>query len=265
MVSQLTSATTDGQPSEDAQDDCVAGAICAAGMYLKGVSQVGGIYTPDNFKDHADGQGYVGFTAAIQYVDFCKTLGVDLEAFNGQPSDLIAHARQEIAAGHPVVFTEPDPYVSSSLGWSHVCVFYGDDNGFLEAMDPYIAKTVTRSYSEWQGLLQFNQVWVLKLAQAPASTPPAQAPLQASDDDIHVWYSLMHQIGHFPMIQEHGIEQSWLRAKHTHVPHLELGPPTEAEWDTGADVRRQFLMGRAVYEKATGETTWFTSAGAFKV
>lgn len=251
IVSQLTSITTDGKPSENREDDCVAAGICMLAMYLKGVHTIGGIYTPDNFKDKSAGQGYVGFTAAVQYIAYCAALGVRLYHQDGSQAQLIQDVRTNLSISQqPTIFTEPDPYMQGNF--SHVCIFIGDTGHSLVAIDPFIAKTVERSYSEWQGMLQFEQVWTGELMQGSATTK-----LTPTTDDMHVW----NLSGGRPFFVDHAIEQSWLRAKHNH--HIELGPPQEDEQDGAIDVRRLFLMGRAVYAKTSGVTTWYLCTGPF--
>lgn len=255
IVSQLTSITTDKQPSENREDDCVAASVCMLTMFLKSVKYLGGIYTPDNFKDKADGQGYVGFTAAVQYIKYCASLGVRLYHQDGNQAQLISFVRSNLSKKLPTIFTEPDPYSSNPLD-SHVCIFSGDTESGFVAIDPFIAKTIERSYSEWQGMLQFSQVWTGELMQQGSTTQP----LTPTVDDMHVWNMATKVFGSVPLVPEHGIPQSWLRAKH--LKHVELGPPLETELDMGLDIRQQFLMARAVYTKSTGVTTWYLSSGA---
>lgn len=166
MVSQLTTVTEDGLPNKDAPFECVAASLCAGCMWLNGVQHVGGEYTPDWFKDQAYSENYEGGTEARKYVEVCAHLGVKLYPVDGTPGQLVELAKQHLAAGHPVVFTEPDPYVDTSLpqyaGWSHVCVFYADNGQGLTAMDPYIARPVYRSYASWLNLLLFNELWILE-------------------------------------------------------------------------------------------------------
>lgn len=253
IVSQLTNITTDKLPSENKWDDCVAAAVLMVVMYLKGIKTLEGIYTVDNFKDKAAGQNYTGFTAAWQYVAFCASLGVRLHYQGGDPTSLIEQTKKNLQNNLPTIFTEPDPY-SKNPGDSHVCVFYGDDGKSLLAIDPFTASTIKRTYAAWGALLQFNQVWVGELIHAPAP-----ALIQPSEDDLHVWNLAAPIFGKVPLIPEHGIPQSWLRGKH--LQHRELGFPQENEIDTGPDIRQTFSMARAVYDKKSDQTTWFTSSG----
>lgn len=161
MISQLTTITSDGLPNRDAQFECVSTAILAGVMWLLGVTQLGGKFTPDYFKDTAYGETFYGGTSASAYVGLCASLGVALFPVNGIPATLVSESHKRIQAGNPVVFTEPDPYVSQSLNWSHVCVFYAEEQGFLTALDPYIGRPIRRTDDEWTRLLLDNQIWLL--------------------------------------------------------------------------------------------------------
>lgn len=251
IVSQLTSITTDKQPSENREDDCVAASVLMLTMFLKGVKSLGGIYTPDNFKDQGAGQGYVGFTAAVQYIKYCASLGVRLYHQDGNQAQLIEFVKSNLSKKLPTIFTEPDPYMQGNF--SHVCIFCADLGSSLVAIDPFIAEKIQRTYAEWQGMLQFSQVWTGELMQQGSTTQP----LTATVDDMHIW----NLAGVKPFYVDHAIEQSWLRAKH--IKHIELGPAQEDEEDTGPDVRRLFLMGRAVWSKVTGIVTWYLCTGPF--
>jgi hypothetical protein len=171
MINQNTPITEDGRPNKDAPFECVATAILAGVMWLLGVSQLGGKFTPDYFKDTVYGESYYGGTSAERYVGLCASLGVKLWAFNGMPAVLVSEAHKQLQQGHPVVFTEPDPYVSASLGWTHVCVFYSEEPGFLTALDPYIGRPVRRTDSEWTQLLQFQQIWILSKKEVVDEMP----------------------------------------------------------------------------------------------
>lgn len=163
MVSQLTAVTSDGRPSENAQEDCVPASIGAALLWYEGKSQWDTSINPDMLKDAAYGEAWRNDgTAASRYISICQQLGYHLYPVTGIPGALVTKAHEYLQAGVPVIFTEPDPYVSASLGWSHVCVFYAEEPGYLTALDPYIAKPVRRTDREWMELLQFNQIWILE-------------------------------------------------------------------------------------------------------
>ena len=167
MVSQKTTITSDGRPSEDALYECVAASIGAAILWYQKKAQWDQQINPDKLKDAAYGESYVGATSASAYVTFCKSLGFDLYPIGGSPGHLVDMAHHYLSEEKPVIFTEPDPYVSSSLGWSHVCVFYQDGDGYLVAMDPFIAQPVHRTNQEWLNLLQYNQIWILERLEDP--------------------------------------------------------------------------------------------------
>jgi len=163
MVSQLTQTTSDGLPSNNAEYDCVPASIGAAILYYQGKSSWDSQINPDMLKDAAYGEGFQNSgTAAAAYIPICNHLGYDLSPINGAPADLVAQAHTLIQQGIAVIFTEPDPYVPASYGWSHVCVWWSELPGSLTSMDPYIARPITRSDAEWAALLEFNQIWILK-------------------------------------------------------------------------------------------------------
>jgi len=164
MVSQLTSVTGDNKPSENRLYDCVAASIDAACRYLLNKSE-DSVFNPDSFKDQAYGDTWIGGTAAIKYIAFCKSLGVNLYPVQGSPQKLVALAHGYLAQEKPVIFTMPDSY-SSDPNMTHVCVFYADGPGYLVAMDPFPLPGVNsghpdrRTDAEWMNVLLFNEVWI---------------------------------------------------------------------------------------------------------
>jgi len=167
MVSQQTQVTSDGKPSENYQDDCVAAEVCGACMWLNGVTALDhDKYNPDKFKDMAYPGEYTGGTAAVKYIQYCASLGVKLWPLDGEPGYLIQQAHAHLAMQHPVICTEPDPYMPSSYGYSHVLTFYSDEvPGHLTAHDPWINKPVLRSDADWARLLLFKQIWIAERIQ----------------------------------------------------------------------------------------------------
>jgi hypothetical protein len=190
MVSQLTQVTSDGRPSENAQFDCVPAAIGAGLLWFEGKTAWDTEINPDLLKDAVYGEAWKQQgTAASAYVSFCQSRGVRLYAVNVTPAQLVVEAHKHIQQGHPVMFTEPDRYVSSSLGWSHVGVFYSEEAGFLTAMDPYIARPVRRTDSEWTQLLLFNQIWILERSgeDVPKILSIAEVASDFKELDAHHW------------------------------------------------------------------------------
>src|SRR6266567_4003040 len=160
MVSERTGVTGDSHPSENAGLDCVPASICAAAMYLNGISALGGKYTPDSFKDAVYGQGVTGGEEIWKYVPYLKTLGINLISQSGPSDMLLQTVHRQIKAGNPVVFTEPNPY--GNPNFTHVCVFFGEQPGFLTALDPWIAQAITHSDATWTHTLLNNEVWVME-------------------------------------------------------------------------------------------------------
>ncbi len=156
MLSQLSDIH-----EKNAAFDCVPTSLAAALSYLTGKPYDGGA-----IKDAVYGVGYTGATAAIEYVAYCKAQGVVLASMSGlDPAAMTAQAHAQLALGRPVVFTEVDPYVPASYGWTHVCVWYADNGDELTALDPYIGKPVTKTDQEWQAVLRENQLWILYLEE----------------------------------------------------------------------------------------------------
>lgn len=148
MISQR-----DGDPNQDF--DCVPASIAACVTWLTGKG-----YTARQIKDAVYGVNYQGGTGAQAYVSYCREQGVTLAPMDGNGSQLVADLRAQIAAGHPCLITEPDPYLA---GWTHVCAAYKDDGSNIVVMDPWIDQPIAKSYGNWTAQLQDNEIWVLEL------------------------------------------------------------------------------------------------------
>lgn len=160
MVAERTTITGDSHPSENAGLNCVPSSILAGVMYLLGILQLGGKFTPDSFKDAVYGQGTTGGESPSAYVAYLsKEFGITLSSFKGTPASLVAEAHRQIAAGHPVIFTIPNPY--GNPNYTHVCVFYGTGQRTLIAMDPWIVRGVTKSDAAWASVMQYNEIWIM--------------------------------------------------------------------------------------------------------
>ncbi len=166
-VSQRTTVTSDGRPSEDALYDCVPASIGAVMLWLEGKSAWDSTINPDKMKDAVYGDAYTGGTSASRYVQIAHDMGFTLSDMNA-PTALgtVALARALLLQHEPAIFTMLDPYVDTSLDeyrdWTHVCVFVGADAGGLTAMDPFIAQLVYKSDATWASLLRANQVWTVE-------------------------------------------------------------------------------------------------------
>jgi hypothetical protein len=161
---QNLTTLSDGTKDPNEPFDCVPESIAAGLQYYLGRNFSGGV-----LKEIAYGRDYQGGTAARAYVQYCAQVGIHLYPIDGNTTDLLVLAHGHIRAGHPVVFTEIDPYVDVRLpqwqGATHVCVWYAESPGQLVAMDPFIADAITRSDTDWQQILQENEIWIMERIQ----------------------------------------------------------------------------------------------------
>lgn len=147
--------------------DCVAASIGAVILWLQGKTAWDDQINPDKLKDAAYGENYTGGTSAAAYTAFCASLGFALRSVSASdPVQVINLARQLVSQGTPAIFTEIDPYVDTNLpayeGWTHVCVFFGEDAAGLTALDPYIAQPVYKSNASWASALRSYQLWIVE-------------------------------------------------------------------------------------------------------
>lgn len=153
---------TDGDPN--AEFDCVPASLAASANYLLGKPAV----NDAAMKDSVYGRGYIGGTAASQFIPYLKGRGLHLYSIEGTYKDLLARTHAELAQNHPVIFTRDDPY-SSDPNMTHVCVWYKDAPGFLTCMDPYGATSITMSDGQWLAHLRFQEIWILEKAMLQIS------------------------------------------------------------------------------------------------
>ncbi len=162
---QRTETTSDGQPPEDGDRDCVPRSIASALTFLTGVQ-----FNGDELHDAVYGQGYLGMQDAARYVDYCAAHGVALSLVQDAPAALIARAHREIAAGHPVLLTIPSqwgiPARLQPAGYTtHVVVLCGTGATSLRAMNPWIAPVWhdnTDAY--WTDELVGGAMWIMRKA-----------------------------------------------------------------------------------------------------
>jgi len=165
---QNSTVLQDGSKDANGAFDCVPTSIAAGMQYLTGQSFEGGI-----LKEIVYGSAWSGGQAANAYVQYCSHWNVHLYPVDGSPTTLIDQAHAHLQAGHPLLFTIDDPYVNTSLpqyeGWTHVIVLYGENPGYLSAMDPFIAKTVTKTDAAWQRDMRENEIWILERIDKPVA------------------------------------------------------------------------------------------------
>ncbi len=257
-LNQLNEPTSDGKPDENREFNCVPDSLAMVFNWLLKTNK----YHGDLLKDAACGQGYVGFTAASEYVSFARSQGIKLYPVEGYGMQLVQLIHQYLAKGLPVVATEPDPYVNPSKGWSHVILFYADQPGQLTAMDPYGAHPVTRSDKDWAAILQFHEIWIGELLPGvhPITMSNYQVPTGWRDDGTtllapnniavvkgfrewildptHNWHP-----SNFPLQPEEGITQ------------LEISNPAlgSGTWQPFRWTVLEWTTGRGVFEMWTGQ------------
>jgi hypothetical protein len=232
----------------NAEYDCVPTAIAAGLCYLTGQQFSGG-----KIKDVVYGAPYVGATAVTNYADYCRQHGVTLSSASGSGAQLTSTIRTQLAAGHPVLAIEPDPYVSSTLRWTHAVVFFAADKSgtnTLTAMDPYIAQAVTKSDQEWASTIQFQEVWPMFLLQReeehvggiPQGWSDDGTKLQAPQCQYHVVNGFRN------WILTHAWEPANIPLENeNHVSQLELSNPA-----LGAGQRQRFRTTSLEYTSKQG-------------
>jgi len=166
LFGQRTTVTGDLQESENAEFNCVAASIAAIILRYENLVQWSKEINPDLLKDAAYGQGYTGGTAASSYVAICNKLGYTLSHIDGNTTILVKKGHELLQRGIPFIFTEDDPYVPASYGWSHVCVVDGEINSGFTVMDPYPPKRLTISDGWAINNFRFNQLWYLEPKEA---------------------------------------------------------------------------------------------------
>lgn len=189
FVNQLNSPTDDGKPDENKWYNCVPASICACLRYITGDES----FEPDQLKDLAYGENWVNLgTSASAFVDFCASHGVNLYPIdNSTYTDAVSQAHRLLRTlFRPVIFTQQDDY-SSNPNFTHVCVWFAEEQGSLTCMDPFGGKSITYSDSLWINRLRSTQLWsVEKMTNMPVvpsgwHDDPATETL-AAPNGVHV-------------------------------------------------------------------------------
>jgi hypothetical protein len=171
LVSQQTPISADGS-SPNKNMDCVPASIGACILWYQGKTQWDQEVNPDKLLDMAYPEGYQGGTAAIKFVDACKSFGLRLSPIQSETNEgLVKEAHNYLAQNVPVIFTEVDPYMPASSGMTHVCVWYADTPTTLTAMDPWPGKPVTHTDVEWEAVMRFNEIWIMEKIQEDEIMP----------------------------------------------------------------------------------------------
>lgn len=171
LVNQLAEPTSDGQPDENARENCVVGSLAAALTFLLRRPLNG-----DQLKDAVYGQGYQGPMRVERFVGWCAALGAVLTCHTGVGADLIAAVHGAIAAGQPVLVTMPSDWNTAPPdpvhfgGFTHVGAACGDGPGWLRVMNPWGGFWQDGADSWWQARLCYGAVWSVRRAAGGAMT-----------------------------------------------------------------------------------------------
>ena len=136
--------------------DCVQQCIADALTWFTGKLFQAGV-----IKQTLYGYNYQGGTDAHADVGYCAHFGVKLYPIDASAPTLIADIHQQIQQQHPVIITQPDPYMPPGSGWTHCIIMCEEGPGYLVANDPFIAAQITKKDSEWAQDLAVNEIWVL--------------------------------------------------------------------------------------------------------
>lgn len=171
LVNQLAEPTSDGQPDENARENCVVAALAAALEYLLQRPMHG-----DALKDRVYGQGFAGPLDIARFVDLCAAWGVTLAPHFGDGAELVAALHAGIAVGEPMLVTMPSDWNDAPAdlvhfaGFTHVGAACGDFPGFIRVMNPWGGFWQDEPDAWWRARLCYGAVWRLARAQEVVMT-----------------------------------------------------------------------------------------------
>jgi hypothetical protein len=168
LVDQLHEGTSDGQPDENARDNCVFASNAAmATAYLHKP------FNGDQLKDMDNnyGQGYVGFASEANLVDTMARLGIKVaRVAHDTQQELIDELHWHIPQGHACIITMPSqwgtapPNPRTYRGYSHVGLACGvghdGPDGAIRVMNPWGGFWHDGSDSYWAARLLEGEIWV---------------------------------------------------------------------------------------------------------
>lgn len=225
---------TDG--NRNAEYNCVPASLAASANYLLGSSVV----NDSSMKNLVYGDSYIGGTSAQSFVDYLGQYGLKLHGVQGNYRDLLARAHQELAKGHPVIFTRDDPY-SSNPDMTHVCVWYKDTSDSLTCMDPYGALSITMHDAQWLAHLREKEIWIMEKAMLSLDSKFKQVGTNPL-----AWQCLVDK---HPFVVLGGILNFYRQIE-------ALGLPNSGEkYDLQDYVYQEFQNGIVLYSKKTNSCT----------
>lgn len=164
-VNQLAEATSDGQPDENARDNCAGADLAWCIRALTGKQTNG-----DALKDSAYGQGYTGLTAIGRYAEAVARFGVRIVGHEGlSPNGVTGAVLTALEAGHPVIVGIPsdwdrDPPTSPFVHFVVLCCI--EPTGNWRAMNPWGGFWQWHSRDWWQSRFRLGACWVIERAEA---------------------------------------------------------------------------------------------------
>jgi hypothetical protein len=155
VINQRITTLSDGTKDPNADWDCVP--ECDAGIleFYLGKHFEGGV-----LKELVYGRNYRGGTDEHAYVALMAHYGVKVYPVDDTPPALVILAHRHIMAGHPVIITEPDPYMPAGSGYTHVVVLFEEHPNGVKAMDPYIAQEVLFTDAALAMHFAVKEVWI---------------------------------------------------------------------------------------------------------
>lgn len=149
-VNQLQDPTGDGQPDNNARENCTAAVVQWAIRQLTG-KQI----SADVLKDEAYGPGYVGPTAFQQYAPVAGKLGLIITSHTGLAGNnaaILAGIKAALQAGHPVGVAIPSDWGNNppTSPYTHSVALVQGTGGYLIAMNPWGGFWQKQPESWWQ-------------------------------------------------------------------------------------------------------------------
>lgn len=194
MVDQLTEASADGYPVNNARFDCVPCSFAAAIEYYTGQHMTG-----QELKDAEYGATYANAgTALRRYVDDATDMArakyhVTAVPYNNASTIwLVGRIHTWLRQGYPVIATIPSQWGTAhdmaTLAYppfsTHVVCFYGEIAGGLEAMNPWGGFSHQGSDEYWQGRLCEGQIWAVVREASVPQTQASNVPTGWTDDGV---------------------------------------------------------------------------------
>lgn len=249
LLDQLIEGTMDGQPDENANDNCVAASLAEALRILTGKT-----FDGDELKDAVYGQGWVGFQSAARYVAYCANQGVSLIAYNASQAGLVAAIHEQVSAGHPVLVTMPSQWGTAPSdpvhpsGSTHVGVGVGVGPGMIRVMNPWHGFFQDEADDWWAARLCYGQVWPMQTIGASVMANPGDAtPFYGLvyTADPQVWHcpTTGFDVGHGFLTFYQGV-----RGPQGESATEILGLPKSNEYGAGTLIKQDYERARLVYD-----------------